>query len=422
MLGTVGLAGLFAGMIGMGGPAAADGGCANLTKYSALGGASGVSANVSVPGLTLVEGGDVHGPAAQGLYDSVEGATGWAGAPYSNAVSDNLGVVAVPEDLAAAIPEALQKAIPFFYGMNGNDIPLFAVSRNGSPPRASKNGPGLTLEASSGDSGSAGKAVAGALSSPDNTIAASVASGAVTCDDNTTLKAVGDNVASGIDIGGVLRIASVASHAEATVDHAGQRHIDGTMVINGATVAGQPVSITDKGVVLAGGTSPLAKDPVTPALQAAGISVKYVELTKDDADGQVLAPGLQITVTKAIAGVGSGPVTTTFSIGRAIARSGLEPGADDSLLSSTDDFSSSFSDTSSYTDAGAADVAPAGADATGGSAAAAPAATGRQATVPTAQIADWSIASGYSAMGVGALFLLVAWLGLERIAVRFRWR
>ena len=140
------------------------------------------------------------------------------------------------------------------------------------------------------------------------------------------------------------------------------------------------------------------------------------------------APTLEITVSGDATGAAAGK-STTYSFGRAFARAALEGSeaafGDGSDLS-IDDLSSyadeSFDDFSSTDDLAALDTpADMPADTSGDPGASTPS-KGEGATIASARIADWSIAPGYSAMGVGALLLLAAWVGLERIAVRLRWR
>jgi len=402
-LGTVGLTGLLLGMISTSGPAAAEGNCENVTQYSALASATGGRTVVVAPDTTLVSEADAGLPAAQAVIDSILGSKGFAGAPYSAAAADNAGAA----------------------GADSGEIPVFAIAQHPTTPSASKPLPGGGLEATSTADSASGKAALGASSEGAGGVGAVTNSAKATCASDTTIDAVADSVATGVEIAGVLRIGSVRSHAAVTLTPSGEKKLVGTVDIEGATVGGQAVSITDKGVVLAGSPSALPADPVTPALEAAGIKITYVKAVSDESQGQVLAPTLEITVSGDASGAAAGK-STTYSFGRAFARAVLEGseagfGSLDSDLS-LDDLSSfadeSFDDFSSSDDLAALDT-PAE---TPAEAAASTPSTGQGATIASARIADWSIAPGYSAMGVGALLLLAAWVGLERIAVRLRWR
>jgi hypothetical protein len=414
-IGLFGLGGLFAGAIGTGGPAAAEGGCENLPEYSALASATGARTDVALQGQ-LVPGADAALPAAQALLDSVEGSRAFAGAPYSSAASDNVGAGSGAPGGIPGIGPALGPALaPFFVP---NSVPVFAVSSHPTTPSASKPVPGGNIEAKSAAQSSEARAVLGSASE-QSAIAATNSTGKVVCTAESSLEAVAANATSGINIANTLRISSVQSHAKVVVDQDGKRTLEGSMSIDGAAVNGQAVAITEKGIVVGTAATPLP-DTVTPALKAAGIEVQYVTSEKDESTGSVMSPGLVVRLTQTVPSLG--PVTYTYSFGRALARGGLKPG--DATFSGDDlgleDFSS-FDGGSTFTDAVSADVAPLP-DTGGTGSTAKPSGGSGEASVPTARIADWSIAPGYSAMGVGALLLLVAWVGLEKMAVRFRWR
>jgi hypothetical protein len=415
-VGLFGLGGLFAGAITTGGPAAAEGGCESLPEYSALASATGARTDVALQGQ-LVPGAEAALPAAQALLDSIVGSRAFAGAPYSATASDNIGAGSGAPGNIPGIGGALGPALaPFFVP---NSVPVFAVSSHPTTPSASKPVPGGSIEAKSAAQSSEAKAVLGSASE-QSAVAATSSTGKVVCTAESSLEAVAKNAASGIDIANTLRISSVQSHAKVVVAQDGKRTLEGSMSIDGAAVNGQAVSITEKGIVVGTAATPVP-DGVTPALKAAGIEVQYVTSVKDESTGSVLSPGLVVRLTQTVPSLG--PVTYTYSFGRAFARGGLKPG--DATFSSdvgSEDFSS-FDSGSTFSDAVSADVAPLPDTSGTGSTTKPSGGSGSgEASVPTARIAEWSIAPGYSAMGVGALLLLVAWVGLEKIAVRFRWR
>jgi hypothetical protein len=395
----VGLGGMFAGMIGTGGPAAAEGNCENLTLYTALASAVGGHTVAAAPGVTLVAEVDAGLPAAQALLDSVQGSKGFAGSPYSAAVADNAGAG----------------------GADSGQIPVFAISSHPAQPKGAQTFGAGTLSSESSADATTSSAKVGAPPTPAGASGSSDLAAKAECAGDTTLTTTADSVVSGIDIGGVLKIGAVRSHAKAIMTPDGERKLEGSVEITGASVGGQGVSITDKGVVLAGTPTALPTDPITPALKAAGITVRYVAAEQNREEGQILAPTLEVTVAQKIGDV---PGTVTYTFGRALARVAAEAGdgalaAED--VSAMEDFSS-FDSGSTFSDTVSADVAPLPEASGGTGSTATPSGGSGEASLPTARIADWSIAPGYSAMGVGALLLLVAWVGLEKIAVRFRWR
>jgi hypothetical protein len=407
-LGALGVTGLLIGMVGAGGPAAAEGNCENVTQYSAIAAASGGNLLASADNLTLIGGtqNPAHAsmPGSQAQLDSVLGSKGWAGAPYSATVADNAGAG----------------------GADSSAVPTFAIAQHPTSPSASKPLPGGGLEAAASADSASGKTTVSGSNSPGAAAASVTTSAKSSCASDATLEAVADLNVTGVDIAGVLKIASVRSHARSVLTPGGERTLEGTIDIEGATVAGTPVSISDKGVAVAGSPSALPADPVTPALEAAGIEVRYLSVAKDASLGQVLAPTLEIVVAGTSPGPsGDVPIKVTLSFGGSYARAVLE--GSEGVSDAGDDFG--IDDMSSFVDEGvddftSTDVAPLDTpvDTPAETSDSSSPSSGSAANVATARLADWSIAPGYSAMGVGALLLLVAWVGLEKFAVRLRWR
>jgi hypothetical protein len=391
-------AGLAVSITWSGGPAGAAADCSSYAVYSAVGSAAGLRTLQSAPGASLVSQADGNLPAAQAQADSVLGSVGWAGAPYSAAVADNAGVT----------------------GANANDIPVFATSSHPTQPESSKSTPAATIEAKSAARSSTAKAVAGADS--EALSAGKVAtSAAAACDEAATVRAVADSATSAIDVAGVLRIAAVRSHAMARVDATGRRTVEATLEVDGATVAGQPVGITDRGVVAGSSVAPLPANPVTAALAEAGITVRYLAADKDAAKGEAMAPGLEITVAREIPGVGTGPATTTYVVGQAYARATTS--GDGGATAAVPDLPFV---TPAFADPVTPGTEPLPTPSLGGSDTAGSlpgAAGGNQVALQAGRIAtDWSVAPAYNAMGAGALLLLAAWFGFEKMAARFPWR
>ena len=411
--------------------------CANLTKYDALAAADTVHTKQAFdPAVNvLVSGADVSGPSAQAQFHSIDGSNAWAGAPYSSTVDGSSGLVAVPPAFDPVIPEDVRNAIPFYQGITPNDVPTFAVSSHPFTPKGEKSTPVAKLNAESTATSSKSSAVAGALASPDNAVGRADAMSTVSCGADTTIDALAENDVAGIDLGGVLTIGRVHTRAHATVDPSGAKTQDSSIEIENASVAGHAVTISEQGVALAGDPTALPSDPVTPALKEAGVTVQYLAAAKDDGLGQILSPGLAISVTQPVASPnGTFTVTTTYVIGRGLARASLEPGLPLPLDDLGDDVSDEeftpldegAGDAFTSFDPGISEAVTADFQSAGaGRVAARPAAqspAGSSANVATSRIADWSIAPGYTALGIGALLLLAAWVGLERIAVRLRWR
>ena len=398
-------------LLGWVGPTSAQTRCA---EYSAVAAADGLRILFSAPGSSPT---DVDGnvPAAQAQADSLNGSVGWAGAPYSSTVSDNAG--------------AGRQFNPAFPETNANDVPVFVVSRHPTQPEATKSSPAFTLEAKSGERESTAKAVVGGPSSEQASAGRLSTSAVASCADDTSVKAVGDNVADVLDVQSVLRIGQVRSHAEVAVDPSGQPKLNGTMAVEGATVLGQPVAITDQGVVTGSSATPLPANPLAQALGDAGISVRYIAAAKDEQQGQVLAPGLEVVVTRGFQGAGSGPMKITYLLGRAYARAarGATTAPESAAVAEVPSGPAIPGDASQP--AVPADVAsglaPASPSLATGGGQSTPATTrraGNRPTLPTASIANASSGSVYAALAVSALVFLPASFLFEKLGVKLRWR
>jgi len=406
----VGAGGAAVAVSTIGGVAAADGAC---TTFSAVGAADGVRTFSSAPGFLLTDV-DGEGPAAQAQVDSVAGSNGFAGAPYSGAVTGNAGAANV----------------------DANQVPIFAISSYPSHPNASTSTPAVTVQASSEPQTSTAKAVAGGPSSSQSTSGQTQATASSTCKADGTINATSANSAQVMDFGGILRIASVRSQAAATVTPTGEVKLDGTISVEGVTVLGQTVGVNDRGIVVGQSPTPLPTNPLVNALQAAGITVRVIGVDKNQAQGQVLAPSLEVTVRRAVSGVGTGPVTTTYTYGRAYARAsnvpGGAPGAPAGAGSTNAEISSPASDVPSAPSS-ASGAQPSSSPATPATPSPAPLAASappaRALAVPTARgralasvrLANASTASVYPALVIGAVVLAAAWLVFRKLGVKLLW-
>lgn len=402
--GTVGMVAVSLGL----GPATAQTGC---VEYGAVAAADGVRTLASAPGSSPTDV-DGQGPAAQAEADSVAGSRGFAGVPFSNAAAGNAGAG----------------------GVDATQVPVFAISEFPSRPSASSSTPAASVESKSEERASNAKASAGGPGDEQAAAGRAAATASASCADDGTIKAVAESVAQMIDVEGVLRIAFVRSTATATVTPSGERTLDGTLSVEGVTVAGQSVGVNDKGIVVGSAPTALPADnPLVQALDDAGIAVRTIGVVEDDKDGDVVAPSLEITVTRAISGVGTGPVTSTYTFGRAYARATGTPG--DAVVSdivpvdagtAPDALGPDAVAAPSVGDSGSAALGPSGGDlapgaSPSGGASAAPSGGAPGVLVPTQRIATASTASVYPAMALGALVLAAAGVVFRFLGVRLRW-
>jgi hypothetical protein len=399
--------------------------CSQFATFTALGAADGMQTIQSAPGATLVDTVDAELPGAQAEIDSLAGSTGWAGAPYSSTVAGNVGN-------ANASP---------------NQVPVFATSSYPSEPNAKQTTPGGTIEATSGaDSSSARAAGGGPSSSPVSTGQVS-SSASASCAADGTLQAVADNQVQVFGAGGVLQIGSVTSHAAATLAPNGRPVFNGSLAVAGATVLGQQVAVTNRGLVLGATATPLPANPLTQVLSGAGITVTYLAESENPRTGEVLAPGLEIQVARQAPGVGTGPVTSTYVLGRAEAVASTTGGSGQSMGVGPSPSIGALpgsagpagqATTSPATPAGPSGANPAPAATTpaagNGSAPTAPApavappagtrrAPGGSGVIePVSYLANTSWLSVYGTLGAGALVLVGAAILFGATGVRLRWR
>ena len=394
--GAVGFVGLSLVIVGVAGVGAQGIGCTTYPAYSALASAAAQRTSVEAPGLLPVNEADNGLPASQAEFDSRSGSTAQAGAPYSELVAGNIGLT----------------------GVNRNDVPVFAVSKWPADPKVEKSSPTSTLKAETTAESAEASTEGGGGS--DQGSAGRLATAAIArCGTGRSIEAIADNRAEMVDVAGVLRFGAVSSHARAVVDAAGTPTFEATMDVDGATVLGQRVAITDKGVVTGSSATPLpGDDPLAEALLDAGITVRYIAAEQDAERGQVFAPGLEITYTRRLEGFGTGPTVTTITLGRAYARAAL---TSDELAPTRPDVPTTPTDVGS----GETPVAPR----TEGSVAippSTPTTTAAPASPPVVQspsvlssLADWSVARVYTAVGLGLLLMTISLVGWRSVGTSY---
>jgi hypothetical protein len=393
----VGLAaGVVVVAVGFGAPAAAGAGCG---EYGALAAADGIRTLGSSPGSSPTDV-DGQGPAAQAQADSTAGSMGYAGIPFSNAAAGNAGAA----------------------NLDATQVPVFAISQYPSRPKASTSTPAGGVESTSEERSSAAKASAGGPASGSATVGNTAAAASASCADDGTITADARSSAQVIDVGGVLRVASVTSHAVASVSPSGTRTLQGTIDVEGATVLGQSVGIGDRGLVVGATPTavPVGDDPLVQALADAGIAVRTLGVSKDDATGEVLAPSLEITVTRGVSGVGTGPTSVTYTFGRAHAVASAAPGEAPAEVVSGAGPVAPLGDAAATAGSGLP-VASGPSGPSGASRSAPGSAATSAAPLPVQRIVNASAASLYPALAVGAVVFAAAWLLFRTLGVRLRW-
>lgn len=128
--------------------------------------------------------------------------------------------------------------------------------------------------------------------------------------DKSVLVTQAQSTVRGLNIGGVVKVDSITARSVAYVDGDKVRRDDTTVSVQGTTVAGQPATIDDKGIHLGpggdDGAAGAAANAALKGLEAAGISVRLLGVTRDNAPDGALrahAQGLLVSFTHKVAGV-----------------------------------------------------------------------------------------------------------------------
>lgn len=268
------------------------------SSYTVSAAADGVWTTVDAPGiLPLGVQGNGGGPTAQAAVDSLGNSTGFAASP-----DPGDAVLSVPQVLAAfPVP------IPQY--------PLMVSSSSPHHPTASSRTAAGALSASSSSTASHAAATSGGASSP---AAAPTATAAARSD--TVIRAAGgaadaSSTVDGVSFQGVLAISHVHAEAHAARTSDGRLTRSSKLEVGAATVAGVPVTITDRGVVAGGSTVPVSPAALDRVLAAAGLAVTVVPASQTPSG--VVAPAVKVTLTQTPP-LG-GPIRTTYLLGFASA-------------------------------------------------------------------------------------------------------
>lgn len=266
MGGRVGLrlvaaAGVVAALAGLA-PAMAGADTAEARNVVASGRAQGFRATYTIPDYVIVsEFFDGGGPVTDAVADSTGRATSFASLPWPGE-----NAVTAPGTLSAAFGQSVPLAYPFFVRA---DHP--------TSPSAELHDPTGSYAISA--AAAAGKANAAGAVQGGNGVSGSRATTSAVLDDAGVVRVVAETIDTGLSVGdGALRIAAVRSRSETTLGPADVKPVTRSqLIIEGATVAGHPVTIDAGGVHLADQTVPapvgrgLSSD--NDLLGQAGISV-----------------------------------------------------------------------------------------------------------------------------------------------------
>jgi hypothetical protein len=274
--------------------------------------ASGTRATYTVPNFIIVstvfDGG---GPIAQAVFNNSGDATGFGSLPYpGDTVVNAPGVVAV----------ATGQSIPVSY-------PFFVQAVAPTTPEATFADPSgvYALKATASDKEATGLAAIGAAGSPSG----STSTSSVKTDASGKITAVADATVRGIDVSGVLKIASVTSHSETVLGPTDTKPVTkASTVVEGVTVAGVGVVVGPDGIGLAGQTVGAAAvtEALNAALKQAGLTVKTV--AAQPVAGGASTTALQVTHVGAVPvpGTPTGTLVYDFASASSSIISGIDGG------------------------------------------------------------------------------------------------
>lgn len=254
------------------------------------------------PGFLVVEQyADFGSPVARASIDSLGRSSAFASDPF-------------PGDTFIAGPGTLSgvTGLP-----NPGNYPWFVASSYPATPESTYSQPGHVLKAKSEETRSASTASHGGASGDSAVLFAEATSRVEYTPATGAVAASSKAVARQVDIGGVLKIASMDTSAKMTQLPGQEAVRESTFKVDFVSIAGQAVGLSPKGFTVAGTNNPLPDaSPMMQALKSANISVQYIQAVNQP--GEVTSPGLVITQRFPVP---QGPeMVSTLVLGRAVAK------------------------------------------------------------------------------------------------------
>jgi hypothetical protein len=282
--------------------------------FSGVASADGIRLSAAAPGFLLVEQfSDAGAPTAHATADSLQTAS-YAGYPWPG--NETFGLLGTAGGAT---------------GMPLQDFPSAARSSSTGPTRSVKEYGPLRLEAQSSDAASSAAARAPLVTGPASA-ARTAADATVRHEASGTVVARATTQVEAFTVAGVLRIGGASAVAEVTAALGSARGRVSSLHLSDVTIAGQTVAITEKGLSVAGTSTPLPSDsPLAQLLEEQQVSVKYIR-AENSRDG-VVSAGVLITVVRAVPGLPE-PVQGSYLLGRA--RAAATAGLDGAPAPATD--------------------------------------------------------------------------------------
>jgi hypothetical protein len=281
-----------------------------VTSFEATAAAEGVRVGVAAPSFVVVDQlVDVGVPVAQSTVDGLGNSKAFASNPY-------------PGELVISGPGLIAGVTPL---PNPGNYPLYAATSYPTSREAKVSQPNYELSAKSAEQSSDAVASAGGSATDSSVAAVKATATSRRAADSGTVSAEAVSTADGVNLaGGTLRIGAIRATAKVARQPNHQPARSSSLSVDGVSVGGQSVGFNDKGLVIAGTSTPLPDNsPIAQVLAGANISVRYLKAITDP-DG-VVSPGLVITQRQQVP---QGPMLiVTYVFGRAVAHASVIGGA-----------------------------------------------------------------------------------------------
>ena len=235
----------------------------------AAGSASGSRISYSVPDAFLTsEVIDAGGPVAEAVVDSTGRAQSFASLPWPGA-----NAIAFPGTLAAALQQPFPAAYPFFVGADYPTVPSSELTE----PTGSYS---LRASATARTAKAAGEVTGQALGSSSRATVDNVV------EPDGAVRVVAESIDAALSFGdGALRIGRIVSRSETRLGPADTTpSTTASLVIEGASVRGEMVTIDAEGIHIGRGSTPVptALPSVDETLRRAGLTVEVLPGTHFD--------------------------------------------------------------------------------------------------------------------------------------------
>jgi hypothetical protein len=275
--------------------------------YDAVASADGLRVEVRTPGLFLSNLFDGGLPVAQAESNSLGRAQSFAAMPYPGESVAAVGSLLLPLLGLPALP-------PY---------PLQASAAYPSSPEATASAGAYVMDADGRADGAKGSVTAGVNAGGNQGGYVEVSATTSADPDTGEVVARGRTLLQGASVAGLISIGKVEASAEVRGDGSAPAKRTSRFEVEGLSVAGLRLAVTDQGVELLGlGSVPLPDLGLQKILDAAGIHLEYLQAK--EVEGGVISAGLSITFPAPFPPPYN--MTLTMTLGRARAMADISRG------------------------------------------------------------------------------------------------